>query len=135
MALMSKEFTKGLATAQNFDEHLRDFTISCGDRKWRVHKIVLGFHGGPLRAAVHGEWVEAKSGKLDLSADPLVAVDAMVQYLYTFGYELPKSEPSTDLTDHTQVCILADKYKFRELQSLAARKFAAALRIVRASQR
>lgn len=117
------EFIERLAAAQQNNEQLCDFTITCGDREWRVHKLILGIHGGPLRAAAQGDWLEAQSGKLDLSADPIVAVDALVQYLYSFGYELAKPRSSAHLIAHTQICILADKYRLAQLHAMAAYKF------------
>ncbi|PPJ58850.1 hypothetical protein CBER1_09270 [Cercospora berteroae] len=130
MVWIFQEHAQGLAAAREQDAHLCDFTIICGDREWRVHKFVLGLHGGPLRAAIQGNWTEAHTNRLDLSADPVFAVDALVQSLYTFQYELADVEPTDVLTAHTQVCILADKYRLSGLHDLAAGKFEVDLRKV-----
>ncbi|GIZ43067.1 hypothetical protein CKM354_000630900 [Cercospora kikuchii] len=120
---MPNTFRNELCAAQANIADLADFVIACGDCEWRVHKFILRLHKGPLAAACQGDWKEAQQGRIDLSAAPASAIDALVQYLYRFDYEVPESEADRELSVHTQVLIAADKYKLDELAFLAEAKF------------
>ncbi|WPB01084.1 uncharacterized protein RHO25_005704 [Cercospora beticola] len=119
-----------LCAAQANIADLTDFVISCGEREWRVHKFLLRLHNGPLAAACQGDWKEAQQGRIDLSADPASAIDALVQYLYRFDYEVPATESDRELSLHTQVLIAADKYKLHDLAELAETKFGESIRFI-----
>ncbi|WPB01085.1 uncharacterized protein RHO25_005705 [Cercospora beticola] len=125
-----KKLVNRLANAQEDDTDLSDFAITCGEKEWRVHKLVLRLHDGALRAVTQGEWKETQNGRLDLSADPVVAVDALVQYLYKLEYKL--AEDHAPLTSHTQICIIADKYRMSDLKFAAECQFRTAIEALEA---
>ncbi|GIZ43068.1 hypothetical protein CKM354_000631000 [Cercospora kikuchii] len=127
-----KKLVKRLENAPADDTDLSDFTITCGDTEWRVHKLVLRLHEGALRAATQGDWKETQNGRLDLSVDPVAAIDALVQYLYKLDYQLAEAQRNAALMLHTQVCIVADKYRMEDMKFTAEGKFRVAIQRLKA---
>lgn len=89
---------------------LSDFTIVCGNRSWEVHRVILHLHSSVLGKACGGTFQEAHTATIDLSEDPEIAVEAMVEYMYNFDYDVCFSLSKTPtLSAHVEVAIIADK--------------------------
>ncbi|KXT13258.1 hypothetical protein AC579_2488, partial [Pseudocercospora musae] len=117
-----------LAKARQEASTLTDFTITWGDRKWNVHRLVLHLNSSVLRKACSGAFKESQTKELDLSGDPEDAVEALIDYMYRFDYEipdLPSGEVSSELAFHVLVVVIADKYNMKSFQDLATAKFRA----------
>ncbi|CAK4033215.1 hypothetical protein TI39_contig5839g00029 [Lecanosticta acicola] len=108
-------------------ERLKDFTITHGDRTWKVHRTALVVHSAVLTKACAGNFEEAKKATIDLSADPETAVAALVEYLYAFDYTT-NVQDGGPISFHVSMFILADKYDIQPLKSLATDKFEHAMR-------
>lgn len=81
---------------------------------------------------IRSRWHETQNGRLDLSADPVVAVDALVQWFYKLEYKLAEAQLNATLTSHTQVCIIADKYRMPDLKFAAECQFRTAIEALQA---
>ncbi|SMY24761.1 unnamed protein product [Zymoseptoria tritici ST99CH_1A5] len=106
-----------------------DFTIKCGEIKWKVHKFVLAVHSDVLKKCCHGTFKESSEGVLDLSEHEEIHVESLVHYLYHFSYDyvLPNANPDKHLGEgsfHIDMAIIADKYFITGLNALANAKFA-----------
>lgn len=71
-----------------------DFTITCQDRTFNVHKAILLDRGGDffIRAICAG-FVESVTSTVDLPEDDPMTVSQILQYIYTSEY--PDPSPST----------------------------------------
>lgn len=125
------------------DTSLSDFSIICGDRDWKVHKFMLALHSPVLQAACtqgfkvlssHNDTAthafmltlhqEAHENKIDLSEEGPACVGAFVYYMYNLNYDAAHfADKENYLSLHVQLCIIADKYDMKLLQSLAVDKF------------
>ncbi|EME43938.1 hypothetical protein DOTSEDRAFT_24049 [Dothistroma septosporum NZE10] len=72
---------------------LTDFTITCHDREWRVHRVVLALHSEVLVKACAPDFEEAATGKIYLSSKREDVVATLVQFLYSFDYEYGTCDP------------------------------------------
>ncbi|KJX92609.1 hypothetical protein TI39_contig5839g00029 [Zymoseptoria brevis] len=118
-------FRQRFAAFHNNDA-LSDFTISCGQSRWKVHKFVLSVHSRVLASACSGNFKEGREGVLDLSKHGVGEVEALVHWFYAFDYEcqeLEDNSPFDALSFHIKMAIIADKYFLDGLNDLACRKF------------
>ncbi|KAF2112087.1 hypothetical protein BDV96DRAFT_168387 [Lophiotrema nucula] len=71
-----------------------DFTITCENRSWKVHKAIICPRSGYFERAVKfGR--EAEDKGIDLVEDEAQIVEMMLEYLYSGDYTLPNSnDPS-----------------------------------------
>jgi len=66
-----------------------DFTIVCGDREFKVHRVVLCAQSRYFRAACKEEsFKEGTSRRLELQEDPEV-FEGVLSFLYTGDYKIP----------------------------------------------
>lgn len=66
---------------------------------------------------------EASERKIDLSADALACIDAMITFMYTMDYVTGTIEGLLAMTFHVKMSMLADKYDMKALESVAIEKF------------
>ncbi|KAK5124144.1 hypothetical protein LTR85_001847 [Meristemomyces frigidus] len=119
------------------DEALTDFVIVCADRKWNVHRVVLGLHSPVLAKAITGAFRESAVREMHLAEHDPDCVDALIDYAYKLEYPLPRIGVDRDNDDnlnslslHVKVCILADKYDIPHLKTIAIKNFEAEIDVV-----
>jgi len=114
-----------------------DFTIVCGQRSLKVHRLVLTLHSNVLGCACNGAFSvsdltfsvctralvltdpaqEATTARFDLSEYDEECINTFIAYLYTFKYIAGDSSQARVLD--IQLAILADKYNIPQLADLA----------------
>lgn len=116
-----------------------DFTIICGAKEHKVHRLVLSMHSDVLSRACNGgfkvrlvpsRWYlerrtnrpqEAQDSRLDLSEDGEACVTSLIDYVYLFEY---KNDPSPSYAAlEVKMAVMADKYNMPHLQELALEHF------------
>ncbi|KAK4107255.1 hypothetical protein N656DRAFT_785464 [Canariomyces notabilis] len=132
---------KGLYSSGEYS----DLVISCGGKKYHVHRAIVCTQSKFLAAACRIGLKEAQEGKIDLPDDDPRLVQIMVHYLYHFDYdvkpqyegmgfdgsvtnrdETDANEPMRDVVvTHAKVYALAEKYLIRGLKAVALRRFKA----------
>ncbi|KKY13966.1 putative btb poz domain-containing protein [Diplodia seriata] len=109
-----------------------DLIISCGDRTWNVHKVIVFCHCGFLEK-VYGKDLQAQgSGVIELHDDHPDAVAAMLEWAYSVDSQQPTAPPKPGPNANTRnaqmldwmhlnvrVHILAEKYSMSSLRRLA----------------
>lgn len=125
-----------------------DFTIVCGDREFKVHRVVLCAQSRYFRAACKEEsFKEGTSRRLELQEDPEV-FEGVLSFLYTGDYKIPgndekvqdcnvsASEEETNAKPpaaeelavlanwHVQIYASAERLCLPKLKKLAAERFA-----------
>ncbi|OQN98588.1 hypothetical protein B0A48_15851 [Cryoendolithus antarcticus] len=100
-----------------------DLTIEAGDRKWKVHMIIVCASCDYFQKACEGSFKEAKSDTIRLHDDLPGAVNAWLQFLYKCGFECP-----ADFRGTLELCVsvyqLADKYLVKRLGVIAKKTIA-----------
>ncbi|KAF7188247.1 hypothetical protein HII31_10532 [Pseudocercospora fuligena] len=69
------------------DEEFADFTIICGSKAYRVHRIIICAKSKYFKRACSGAFTEASKQKIELKEDPPEAVECMIQYFYDGNYD------------------------------------------------
>ncbi|KAK5707671.1 hypothetical protein LTR97_000209 [Elasticomyces elasticus] len=105
-----------------------DFTITCGDRKWPMNKAIVCAQSPVIKAAMRGDFKEAKDGIYPCKDKEPSVVEAKLHYMYHFDYSEEGSvngEESTppSIVFDVQVHMAADYYQVPSLAKLAASKF------------
>ncbi|KAK6420993.1 hypothetical protein LTR95_016860 [Oleoguttula sp. CCFEE 5521] len=118
-----------------------DYVITCGERKWEVHKAIICPQSEYFMSVCDGGFSEAKAGHLDLSCDDADALESPLSYLYTGEYPeatsllsddpplRPRKVAISDLELHEKpehvlkVHLLADKYGVDSLTMVTADLF------------
>ncbi|CAK1364505.1 unnamed protein product [Cercospora beticola] len=115
------------------DGRYADLTVTCGQRKWRVHKNIVCTRCTFFEKAVDGRFAESKTDTVDLKDNHPNAVAAMIRYLYTD--DLDDSIHATDddgewkqLAMTVQVHKIGDQFGLKRLADLATAKFEACLK-------
>ncbi|GIZ45757.1 hypothetical protein CKM354_000891000 [Cercospora kikuchii] len=108
------------------DSRYADLTISCGERKWRVHKAVVCMRCEYL--ARNYEDLKPKGNTIELVNEYPNTVAAMLRFLYTndFDDEIhldDELEGFQQLAMNIGVYVVADKYQLDDLADLAKDKF------------
>ena len=101
-----------------------DYTLVCGDREFKVHRLILHLYSPIFRTALSGPWKEGTpdSRRLPiLDAEP-DAVKAMLDWFYNFTYDVP--EVQSKLLFHLKVYKLGDKYDVHGLEAASLRHLA-----------
>ncbi|SMR50240.1 unnamed protein product [Zymoseptoria tritici ST99CH_3D1] len=136
---------------------LSDFTISCGPRTFKVHKIILAAQSEYFKAAICGRFKESTDGVIDLKArdytdldrscDDPETVAIMVDFCYKQQYRIDDTSarkrgpdgvlvPETKangkmnkghMVEHAQVFAVACKYGIPSLRSAASKRFQTAV--------
>ncbi|KAK7917707.1 hypothetical protein PG985_011315 [Apiospora marii] len=74
---------------------LADVKVSCGDRSWDLHKLILCSRCSFFKKALTGEFEEAKTGHVILRENDPEEIDGIIQYIYTGrgkAFEFPCDE-------------------------------------------
>ena len=123
-----------------------DMTIACGDRTWKVHKLVICSKVAFFAKAAHGKfkarpffvkgplllltlYQEARHSCIDLVDDDPSAVDAMLRWLY-YGTSdvLDRKPPDMRRTLFlARSYTIADKYLLYDLREMAGQKLRTSL--------
>ncbi|KAK5170364.1 uncharacterized protein LTR77_004951 [Saxophila tyrrhenica] len=119
---VTKQMTKGL---QNVWANARysDFTIGCGERKWKAHKVVVCSQSDFFHKACDGEFKEAQTGVVTLKEDDPNVVEVMLHFMYHFDYEDEGHGGLAPLMLNAYLFVMADKYQVDGLKALAKDKF------------
>ncbi|KXS96891.1 hypothetical protein AC578_6239 [Pseudocercospora eumusae] len=88
---------------------LTDFSITCGNRTWHVHRLVLAMHSDCLMRV-------REDGELDLSRVSPEVVGALVEYFYKFDYGREQEAPDY----HMELLVVANHYDIIALKDLAS---------------
>ncbi|KFY00931.1 hypothetical protein O988_03022 [Pseudogymnoascus sp. VKM F-3808] len=98
-----------------------DLTITCGDMTWNAHRVVVCPKSSFFRAACVGNFKEAVTGIISLEDDNPLAVNFMMDYIYTNDYTINKQPKDvlSRLRMHVQVYCLGDKYDIVGLRRMA----------------
>lgn len=59
-----------------------DLTITCNYKQWAVHRAIICSRSGFFDGACSNQFLEARSGVVDLSEDDEEAVEQMIQCKY-----------------------------------------------------
>lgn len=114
-----------LITRSARHDSTRDFEIVYEDRTFKVHRLVLCLHSRYFNRLCDSKFKESNEHKIVLHDDPMAAVEAMIEYFYTFEYsynpaqalENPYTTSAYEL--HSQVFSIANKYDVPGLKDLA----------------
>ncbi|KAF3407833.1 hypothetical protein DPV78_000266 [Talaromyces pinophilus] len=107
-----------------------DIIISCGDYNHRVPQTIISVQSQVLAAMCDGNFLEGKTGKINLPDDDPEAVNIMIQHLYRRSYRDTRpnlEELSGDdraLMD-LNVYTIANKYIIQSLEECAKEEFRA----------
>ncbi|ELR10048.1 hypothetical protein VC83_09072 [Pseudogymnoascus destructans] len=103
-----------------------DLKITCGEKTWNAHRVVVCPKSSFFRAACAGNFKEATTEVINLEDDNPLMVRFMMDYLYTDDYDLdqilPAGSPS-ELSIHIQMYCLGDKYDIEGLRHVSACKY------------
>ncbi|KAK4900853.1 hypothetical protein LTR27_002036 [Elasticomyces elasticus] len=98
-----------------------DFTITCGDRKWLMNKAIVCAQSPVIKAAMQGNFKEAKDGIYPCKDEEPAVVEPMLYYMYHFDFE--DQDSTLPIVFDVQVQMAADYYQVPSLAKLAASKF------------
>nr|OQO29842.1 hypothetical protein B0A51_01999 [Rachicladosporium sp. CCFEE 5018] len=106
-----------------------DLTIQVGERKWKVHKIIVCAGCEFFAKACDGGFKEATSNIIEMPDDDPKAVNALVEYLY--GRDFTQADDKDDNGFDEDIALLvsifqlADKYMVQPLQGLVEHRIRA----------
>ncbi|KAF3922527.1 hypothetical protein ABW21_db0201587 [Orbilia brochopaga] len=63
-----------------------DFKITCKDKEWNVHKVVLCSQSDYFARACEAAFKERATGEINLSCEPQESVQQMLKFLYSGNY-------------------------------------------------
>ncbi|KAI7152919.1 hypothetical protein KC349_g8698 [Hortaea werneckii] len=101
-----------------------DLAITCGERTWKVHRLVLCTQSEYFHKACNGPFTEAQDRKIDLSDDDVHVLATMLHYLYHFDYDDEHHfvHGHDAMTHNICMALIADKYNVQPLLILACEK-------------
>lgn len=104
---------------------LSDSIIQCEDKEFKIHKLILCTQSKYFSKAFNGDWKESADGAVRLEGDDVSAVEAMLQFMYTFDYDASggAEHSSSPMVFNVRVYSIADKYDVPALKSQAKQKF------------
>jgi speckle-type POZ protein len=116
------------------------------DHEFKIHKLILATSSNFFAKAFNGDWKvsqpcpispasdatnlenkESEDGVVDLSDNDPAAIEAMLEFMYTYDYEQP-IDNTRPAVFHARMYKLADRYDVPELRKLARKKFKQSLR-------
>ncbi|KAF1993612.1 hypothetical protein P154DRAFT_477289 [Amniculicola lignicola CBS 123094] len=104
---------------------LSDGAIQCGDKEFKIHKLVLCAQSTYFSKAFNGEWKESVDSSIRLEGDDLSVVEAMLQFMYTFDYNASGSAENSPspMVFNVKMYAVAEKYDIPALKSQSKHKF------------
>ncbi|OBS22615.1 hypothetical protein FPOA_08951 [Fusarium poae] len=104
---------------------LSDAVITCEDKVFKIHRIVLSAHSKYFAKQLNGNWKETSERKVEIKDfDPSV-VEAMLCFVYSFDYR--NTCGTSSMIFDAQVYQIADKYDIPALKAHSKEKFASAV--------
>ncbi|KAL1627757.1 hypothetical protein SLS54_002023 [Diplodia seriata] len=98
----------------DMEVHLRDGSIV------KCHRVIMCGRCGFFENAMQGSWKENSTRVVEMFNDPPDAVNALIDFLYTAGYEFDKEKDVPDLIlFHLDVLVVAATYLVNDLVELA----------------
>ncbi|KAF7186122.1 Kelch-like protein 40a [Pseudocercospora fuligena] len=114
-------------TKEFFDTNtFSDITFICGDKEFKLHRIVLATQSRVFAKLLMGDFREATSGQrsIPLPDDDPAAMSAVFKYMYNFSWDpLAGEEGVPESVFTVKVFAAGDKYELPALTSVAARRF------------
>ncbi|KAL1310724.1 hypothetical protein AAFC00_000979 [Neodothiora populina] len=78
-----------------------DLTVRCHSRQWAVHRAILCSRSSFFDGACSNQFLEAKTGVIELDEDDEEAVEHMIHYFYHLDYLEPESvAPASAIFQH-----------------------------------
>ncbi|KAK2777816.1 hypothetical protein FQN52_000823 [Onygenales sp. PD_12] len=99
-----------------------DLVIKTREKEHKVHKIIICGQSTVFSRMLSGDWKEAKEGVVNLMDDHPTAVEAMINFMYTFKYHNKNEEEWESTLFHFRVYEVAEKYSVAPLEFLAKEK-------------
>ncbi|KAI1392127.1 BTB/POZ protein [Hypoxylon trugodes] len=97
--------------------YLADVTVECGNRVWKLHKVVLVTRSEWFKAALSGDTQEAKDNKIVIRGQDPEHVDWIIIWIYTHRLEAPVlSNRETMHQACLQLYLTADVFALAGLQ-------------------
>ncbi|KAH8728537.1 BTB/POZ domain-containing protein [Phaeosphaeriaceae sp. PMI808] len=109
-------------------EGLSDGVIKCGKREFRIHRLVLCAQSSYFTKVFTGDFKES-NGCLTLNDDDISAVEAMLEFMYSFDYDSSGRAENTcsPMVFNVKVYSIAEKYDIPALKAKAKQKFETAV--------
>ncbi|CAH0019240.1 unnamed protein product [Clonostachys rhizophaga] len=63
-----------------------DFVLACNGAEWNLHKAVVCIHSPVIKAALDGEFMEARLGRYSSDQYDVATMARLIQYLYVGDY-------------------------------------------------
>ncbi|QDS69510.1 hypothetical protein FKW77_007081 [Venturia effusa] len=138
--------TKGAALLLDSGEY-SDMSVTCKQKTFKVHKAVVctrsrffrnAMKNGTFKVSDEGNLhpstlllhflrqsneTESETGKIDLSDDDPLAVEAVLRFVYQGSYSALAKDKEDAMVLHTRVYNLADMYDIKNLKAVAASEF------------
>lgn len=108
------------------DDAFTDFTIVSGEKEYKVHRLVIAAQSDFFRKLLRSPFKESSDRSVTLHDDPAVAVEMMIEFMYTGRYRYAnKSELAAMAFTKLDAMafIIGDKYGISALRECAVRNF------------
>ncbi|KAK2803049.1 hypothetical protein FQN50_007130 [Emmonsiellopsis sp. PD_5] len=102
--------------------HFSDLVIKTREKEHKVHKIIICGQSTVFSRMLSGDWKEANEGVVNLMDDHPIAIEAMINFMYTLKYYNEDDKESKSALFHTRVYEVAEKYQMESLKELAQEK-------------
>ncbi|KAK2792510.1 hypothetical protein FQN51_001683 [Onygenales sp. PD_10] len=99
-----------------------DLIIKTREKEHKVHKIIICGQSTVFSRMLSGDWKEANEGVVSLMDDRPAAVEAMINFMYTFKYCYTNVMEWNTALFHFRVYEVAEKYSVASLELLAMQK-------------
>ena len=68
-------------------------------KRFIVHKEVVAYHSGPLKAGINKQFLEGQTGEYIIDDVPKGAFQLMVQYMYREDFEVKMLQPGAAFSE------------------------------------